>query len=308
VRRLARLAALTWVRAIAPGTWTPAAVTESLPDLLAPRILEDLQQNPLRLNAADHRRQLHVLVARFGGFTHYELLRLDPHAEPAEVHPAFLELVRVVHPSHAERLGLGAEASATLQMIFERACEAYNVLSDQQRRDRYDAEIGVSAATAPQAAEARMTERRELAKSYFAQASARARDEDYHFAIELLRQAVRADPRPEYWKLLASCLMRNPKWLPQALHAARQAARQRPSDIELRTLLGEIHELMGETEEASQQFREALELDPGNIAAEEGLARLAAVKEKRPAPVRLAKPSAAGAVRSTLPTKRPYRR
>jgi hypothetical protein len=64
---------------------------------------------------------------------------------------------------------------------------------------------------------------------------------------------------------------------------------------------------MGETEPAAQQFREALELDPGNIAAEEGLARLAAAQGARPAPARIAKPHAAGAGGGRSSAKRPHR-
>jgi len=40
-----------------------------------------------------------------------------------------------------------------------------------------------------------------------------AASEEYHLAIELMRQAVRIDPRGEYYAFLGQLLAKNPLWL-----------------------------------------------------------------------------------------------
>jgi tetratricopeptide (TPR) repeat protein len=89
-------------------------------------------------------------------------------------------------------------------------------------------------------------------------------EEDYHYAIGLLRQAINSDPRAEYHALLGQCLRRNPRWLHMAVDSYRQAAVLRPGDPDLRETLREVtqeyHQQAGSREpagEASEGDREA---------------------------------------------------
>ena len=70
----------------------------------------------------------------------YELLGLDVAASPDEVHTAYEEAARLVHPRHASRVGL-EERRGTLELLFERATRAYLTLSLPDRRKRYDREL-----------------------------------------------------------------------------------------------------------------------------------------------------------------------
>ena len=71
-------------------------------------------------------------------------------------------------------------------------------------------------------------------------------EDDYYYAIEMLRRATLMDERPEYYALLGRCQMQNPKWLHMAVDSIRRALALRPDDQELR------HELA----EVTRQFRE----------------------------------------------------
>ncbi len=196
--------------------------------LLRDRIGSGLDERPLRLDPATHRQRVATLLARLGGASFYELLGVDVAASPEEVHAAYDEVARMVHPRHAARVGLDGRQAA-LELLFERATRAYLTLSLPERRKHYDAEMlptvarpGAAAAGAAGAAD-RAREQHELARQYFERATQLAQSGEVHTAIELLELAVRAESRPEYFHLLGDLQAKNPYWLREAAASYRRA-------------------------------------------------------------------------------------
>lgn len=70
--------------------------------------------------------------------THYEVLGVAPSADAAEVRRAYLRLARAHHPDRHAAGGPAARAEAERRM--REVNEAWAVLSDPERRRRYDAE------------------------------------------------------------------------------------------------------------------------------------------------------------------------
>jgi curved DNA-binding protein CbpA len=218
------------------------------------RVAAELEREPLDLEVAEHRQRLAELLVDLGELDHYQLLGVSIAATTDDVYDAYRRLARMVHPSHAGRLGLtGLEEAVSL--LFERATEAYLVLSDPERRSRYNREMGlVQQAVAVDPAKDR-EQLALMARQHFLQAQHLVQDEEYHYAVELLRQAIRSDPRPEYYALLGEVQSKNPNWLRQAADSFRHAVRLAPGDMSLRLSLGQTFEELGDLQRALAVYR-----------------------------------------------------
>jgi hypothetical protein len=218
---------------------------EELPDevlrLLRERLGRSLEERPLRLDAEAHRQRVADLLARFGGASFYELLGVDVAASPEEIHAGYEELARLVHPSHAGRLGL-EDRRATLDLIFERATRAYLTLSVPERRKLYDAEMTPLAAEHRAEGAARQREQRALALAYYQRAARLAESGEAHAAIELLEQAIRVESRPEFFHLLGDLQAQNPYWLEEAAASYRRAQELGSEDPALAAAIAAVEE------------------------------------------------------------------
>lgn len=230
----------------------PSLSDEEL-QLFSANVARRLSERPLDLDPASHRERVAGLLRQAGEASFYQLLGIVPTAATQEVHEAYEQVARLVHPLNALRLGLvGREG--VLEMLFERITHAYLTLFQPDRRKMYDRGLSPnawSAAWAP-APGRRKEEGREMAKRYYERASVLAEAEEFHFAIELLQQAVRADSKPEYFALLGRLQAKNPRWLRAASESLRRAMELGAKDPELPAALQEIQERL-ESGEALQQ-------------------------------------------------------
>src|SRR5262245_51308556 len=186
------------------------------------RIGRSLDERPLQLTPEAHRQAVASLIGRVGEATHYELLGVAPGASGEEIHEAYERLARLVHPRNAGAVGL-AGRQGVLEMLLERATMGYLVLSHPGRRKEYDRQLGSRPWSAESWGATREEEERAVARRYFAKANVLAAQEEYHPAIELLRQAVRIDPRAEYYTLLGQLQAKNPYWLRNAGDSLQKA-------------------------------------------------------------------------------------
>jgi curved DNA-binding protein CbpA len=189
--------------------------------LFSERIARSLGERPLEIGVAEHRERVAAMVREVGGATFYQLLSVGPTASPEKVHEGYERMARLVHPSHAPYLGL-AGREGVLEVLFERATAAYVTLSHPGKRRDYDREIGPAGWPESTTGKSRSEENRDRARGYFNRATAYAAKDEMHFAIELLREAVRLDPQAKYFVLLGDLQTRNQNWL---RHAADSYAR-----------------------------------------------------------------------------------
>lgn len=282
--RLGRFRALGWLSREPEegGTGFSRAVARRF----AERIAKSLERRPLAMDSQAHRRLLAELLAGVGGQNHYELLSVSPNASMEQIHEAYDELARLVHPSHAAKLSLvGREAP--LEVLFERATEAYFTLSDPHRRAGYDRSLGLGMArpAAPVDEDTRRIEKKELARGYYERARGMVDGPDAHFAVDLMKDAVRYDPRAEYYVLLAEAQARNPNWRHHAVTSFRRALELDGHGPEIRLRLGQVLEEMEHLEESQVHYRRALheagDDQPGiRSQAEAGLSRVAALERE----------------------------
>ena len=249
-----------------------ALVSPALLERFLGRIGDDLEAQPLELPVDEHREDVARRLERAGGESHYELLELGANAGVEAVTRAFSAVGRRVHPAHAERLGL---PEPLLRLLFEHATRAYLVLSDPDRRAEYDRlHRPGGGILAPRSDEELQAVRREMARSCFARAQAAMQAERYHTVIELLRDAVRWDARPEMYALLGEAMSRNPRWREAAASQFREAVQLAPREPAYRLRLAHLLEETERHEEAVAEYRQVLQRMPGHPDALAGLQRL----------------------------------
>jgi tetratricopeptide (TPR) repeat protein len=190
--------------------------------LFAERIGRSLGERPLDIDVAEHRERVAALLREVGGATFYQLLEVGPTASPEKVHEGYERVARLVHPSHAPYLGLQGR-EGVLEVLFERATAAYVTLSHPGKRRDYDREIGPAGWSDSGPTKSRAEENRDRARAYFNRATAYVAKDEIHFAIELLREAVRIDPQAKYFVLLGDLQIRNQNWLRNAADSYARA-------------------------------------------------------------------------------------
>lgn len=220
----------------------------------------------------EHRRRISDLFGRLGSVDHYQILGVGPTAGELDVLSAFHRLGRLVHPRHAARLGMGGQ-DAALRVLFERATDAYLTLSDPERRMAYNRLMEAAPGVEVDAAK-RQHEKRELAKRLYRRSTTCVSEMDFSVAADLLREAARLDPQPEYLALLGKVLARNPRWSDEAVANLERALELDPQNAGYHLATGQILEKMGKAAEARTHYKATLETSPGNPDAQAGLARL----------------------------------
>ncbi len=269
LRRLVQLRSVRLLRILGreeSGPSTEEALDALMMQRFDERFARDLADRPLELAAEDLKRRTAGLLARLGGMDAYELLGLDPSASTDLVQASYEALARQVHPSNATRFGLpGMEPM--LRMLFERATQSYLVLSEPDRRRRYNESQGISVAAARVSGSQREAEERSLGRQHFERALALAARGEFHFAIELLQLAAKIDPRAEYFLALARLQAKNPNWVRRAIDSCRAALEIDANHADVRFFLGELFEQIGELERARVQYSAAAREDPANTQA-----------------------------------------
>ena len=233
------------------------------------RIGKRLDKEPLNLSADVHRSRLAQLLGQVGSMTHYELLDVGLMATPDEVHKAYEALARLVHPRHVEPLGLEGREDA-VQLLFERATLAYLTLGDSERRANYNLQAGIDEEQR-QSEDERNQEARGVARSYYERALEMTEREDYHPALDLVRQALRHEKKAEYFALIGRIESKNPNWREKAANAYREAIRLAPDEPSYKVELAKLMAETGDTGRAKVHLRSALQKDPSFGAAIDAL-------------------------------------
>lgn len=275
---LLRALAKLWIVGLAgtgPVESGVGLVPQKTLDRFLERIAESLDAEPVDTDPEAHRREIARFVSEAGERDHYRLLEIDADAADGDVLAAFERRARHFHPRHAARLGLAGK-EATLRLLFERATDAYLTLSDPLRRSSYDTLIGHHREIEI-GDEQRAHEKRAIARQHFLRGSSALAEMDYSTAVDLLKEAARVDPKPEYFARLAQAQAKNPRWRRHAVESYGKALELKEDDAGLHLGLAAVLEAVDEPDTAREHYARALELMPENPAAQVGLERLGGV-------------------------------
>lgn len=225
--------------------------------------------------------------------TLYEVLDLERGATPEAIKAAYFRLAKRLHPDHRAGLKM-QDADGVLDDLYLRVKDAYEVLSSETERRRYDfalaqkaekeARVQATAAenpaprgnprptAAPDPGTKKTFTSSQTARIHFGNGERFFTDGRYHEAIEEFRTAVRLDPsKAEYYRELGKALAKNPKWRKQAEDAFGKALELNRFDADSYVNLGELYLEGGLETRAKKMFEEALAMDPDNVRALEKL-------------------------------------
>jgi len=198
-----------------------------------------------------------------GQRTYYDILGLEASASADEVRLAFRRLARERHPDRA----LPGQRSAT-ERDFQIITEAYNVLSDPERRSRYDQ--GLASAT-----RTNLANPRDIARALVARAAGLLKGGDHAQAGELLAQAVAHDPQNARARhLYGVYLAQHGGRLDEGLRQLDQATKLDPMNVRLFLDASRFFAAARMFARATRLAQTAAELSPGDPTVELWLRQL----------------------------------
>lgn len=168
---------------------------------------------------------------------HYGALGLRPGADRDEINRSLERISDRYSPDKRKEAYL-RDLKPELTVVFERAQEAHQVLSNWRDRERYDAilkeveqerdQLADKDGRAPANADARSA----IVAANVQRADELIREGEFYLAIQLLEHACKLDPQPAELVKLAQLLLRNPLWTNRALACMRRAIEVDPDYVD----------------------------------------------------------------------------
>ncbi len=251
---------------------TPGSRVAAAEPMAAPRRYEgDKGENEVQFTPEQQREYQEVvrLAAECRLRDFYRRLGLTPGSTLNQVHERYREFVQVYHPDrtrephlHSLRREL-AEINSAIQ-------EAYETLINPEKRARYTENIKAKPQQTPEEQvqdDRRQRARRELARANVQRAQALVRAGDFGAAVQLLDEAVRAEPTSESLLLLARLEQRNPMWNNRVLDHLRLAVTLDPQHTEAWLELASFWAKKGQVERQRQCLEKVIAYDPTDLEA-----------------------------------------
>jgi curved DNA-binding protein CbpA len=177
----------------------------------------------------------------------YQILSIERTATPDQIRSRFLQLARERHPDRFS----GADR-ARAETEFQEITEAFNVLSQPERRRQHDFQLSRNRA------ESTESESLKLLRFHLEAGNAFYRDANYFAAAESFERALHLEPKNHLaWVRLAQALSHQRKLLPRAVEAAAKACELQPVNPDYLRLAGRLCVEAGLLDRAERYYNEA---------------------------------------------------
>jgi tetratricopeptide (TPR) repeat protein len=201
------------------------------------------------------RAEVDTLLDKLGEISHYEALGLDADAGPTDIKKAYFKEAKKYHPDTLARIGLD-DIREDAARVFARLAEAYEVLSDKDKKKSYDSGDSEPA----QIDTARLTQ----AETSFRKGEILLKMGNFLNALDYLKPAVELWPEePAYQALLGWAYYKQPKSDPE--HAREHLAiadKQEPNNAVTLFRLSLVLRSLDEMDAAEDFLTRARALDP----------------------------------------------
>jgi len=220
--------------------------------------------------ALSEEEELKLYVSMAEKSNYYELLGVTAESSKDQIKQKFYALARKFHPDrHASR----SEWAESLQQLMGAANQAYDVLSDDQKRAEYDQR---------QALSQRETAEDEAIRESLELAAACRRDNNFAGSVVWMRKCVALEPSvAKYRVLLAISLAGAGHHQHEAIEHFQKAIEIDPWNVPAYFHFGKLYEQMRLPWRARPLYSKILEIDPEHAGAKEHLARLDSRDEKK---------------------------
>jgi curved DNA-binding protein CbpA len=161
---------------------------------------------------------------------YYTILGVLQTATPEQIRSRFLELARSRHPDRFQ----GPE-KAKAEAEFQAITEAFNILSNPERRRLHDLEV-----SRPEVG-TRQADHAQVARVYLQRGVKAYREKDYREAAQNFDRATREDPgNGQAWHHLARALSHQPRFQARAAAAIQKACELEPMNATYLKLAGRL--------------------------------------------------------------------
>jgi curved DNA-binding protein CbpA len=176
----------------------------------------------------------------------YGVLGVPRNATTEQIKERFLQLTRERHPDRFS----GAEKQAA-ELAFQSITQAFNMLSNPERRRLHDIELSRPTAHKPDPGE--------LVRVFMQRGVKAYKGKNFIEAADNFDRATEADPNNGLaWHHLARTCLQQERWLPRAVTAVVRACELEPMKAEYHKLAGQVFLKSGDREKAMNYFRQAI--------------------------------------------------
>lgn len=185
--------------------------------------------------------------------SYYDALGVSQSATEEEIRRRFRQLAVAKHPDRFRD-----EEKRRAEREFQEITEAFNVLTDPDRRRRHDQELRRGGGAA-QPGSGGAADRSETSRAYLARGVRAYKEGNYAAAAESFEQATRVEPEnPQGWYNLALTCSRQERLLSRAVDAVEHACELEPMKPSYLKLAGRLFARAGKADRAERYFEEAL--------------------------------------------------
>lgn len=179
----------------------------------------------------------------------YDILGVPQNALPRQIKERFLTLARERHPDRFQ--GAGKEKA---EREFQAITQAFNVLSDPERRRQHDLELAQPEGTQ------QSTDAEEVARVYLQRGIRAYKEKNYLAAAESFDRAAKSSPdNARAWHHLALACSTQERWQGRALSAIQSACKLDPINVSYLKLAGKLFARAGMKIKAKQYYKQALQ-------------------------------------------------
>lgn len=191
----------------------------------------------------------------------YAVLAVPRNATEDQIRQRFRELARTRHPDRFQ-----GEEKVKAEREFQDVTQAFNVLSDPERRRRYDQERPEDSGG---------PDPRQLTRVYLQRGVKAYKEKSWVEAAANFERATQVDPQSAMaWHHLAQTCSQQPGGLTRAVAAIERACELEPMNASYQRQAGRICALAGKQEAAVQHYRTAIEWGEDDPAVHRALEEL----------------------------------
>lgn len=227
-------------------------------------------------------KEIEALRKTIDDKNYFELLGATQDATPRDLRSRYTDLVRKYHPDRLTQAGLSAEVLDHAATISSKLNDAYQTLTDGDRRAEYMKLVGDRRIQG----RANKVGLVEEAEKKFRMAQILIKKRDFAAAREMLNFSTESVPNDGRFKAyLAWALWLDPNLLqdvvaPRVTDLLKDAVRLAPDDPDANYFLGSVFKVTGDINGAARHFKRVVKLDRNHVEATREL-RLMHMRKKR---------------------------